>query len=62
MISIEVSVLYLGKAAQAPAFLEHSVDFSMSLDGNMGKVLAWLGTHVKSKIVGLWDKCGKLNT
>lgn len=40
MISIEVSVLYLGKAAQAPAFLEHSVDFSMSLDGNMGKVLA----------------------
>lgn len=40
MISIEVSVLCLGKAAQAPAFLEHSVDFSTSLDGNTGKVLA----------------------
>lgn len=40
-------------AAQAPAFLEISLDFNMSLKGDALKVLAWLGTHIQAEVVEL---------
>lgn len=40
-------------AAQAPVFLESSVDFNMSLNGDAWKVLAELGTRTQTEVVEL---------